>query len=101
MRVIVTSNNEEIGEIAGGMITKVVQDKPTATLGLFRSNEIWREMMTFAVLSMLHQSLPLSAFITSFTTFPSQPTQSISLVMIALYKGLLSTTFQRYRRIAT
>ena len=34
MRVIVTSNNEEIGEIAGGMITKVVQDKPTATLGL-------------------------------------------------------------------
>ncbi len=34
MRVIVTSNNAEIGEIAGGMITKVVQDKPTATLGL-------------------------------------------------------------------
>ncbi|HIR64304.1 MAG TPA: glucosamine-6-phosphate deaminase [Candidatus Faecousia faecigallinarum] len=34
MRVIVASNNEEIGEIAGGMITKVVQDKPTATLGL-------------------------------------------------------------------
>ena len=34
MRVIVTSNNEEIGEIAGGMITKVVQDKPTAPLGL-------------------------------------------------------------------
>ena len=33
MRVIVASNNEEIGEIAGGMITKVVQDKPTATLG--------------------------------------------------------------------
>ncbi len=34
MRVIVTSNSEEIGEIAGGMIVKVVQDKPTATLGL-------------------------------------------------------------------
>lgn len=34
MRVIVTSNNEEIGEIAGGMFCKVVQDKPTATLGL-------------------------------------------------------------------
>lgn len=34
MRVIVTSNYEQIGEIAGGMIVKVVQDKPTATLGL-------------------------------------------------------------------
>lgn len=34
MRVIVTSNSEEIGEISGGMIVKVVQDKPTATLGL-------------------------------------------------------------------
>lgn len=34
MRVIVTSNSKEIGEIAGGMIVKVVQDKPTATLGL-------------------------------------------------------------------
>lgn len=34
MRVIVTSNSEQIGQIAGGMIVKVVQDKPTATLGL-------------------------------------------------------------------
>ena len=34
MRVIVTSNYSETGEVAGGMIAKVVQDKPTATLGL-------------------------------------------------------------------
>ena len=34
MRVIVTSNYSETGEVAGGMIAKVVPDKPTATLGL-------------------------------------------------------------------
>ena len=34
MRVIVTSNYNETGKVAGGMIAKVVQDKPTATLGL-------------------------------------------------------------------
>ena len=30
MRVIVTSNYSETGEVAGGMIAKVVQDKPWA-----------------------------------------------------------------------
>lgn len=34
MRVIVTSNYSETGEVAGGMIAKVVQDKPTATWAL-------------------------------------------------------------------
>lgn len=34
MRVIVTSNYNETGKVAGGMVAKVVQDKPTATLGL-------------------------------------------------------------------
>ncbi len=33
MRVIVTSNYSETGEVAGSMIAKVVQDKPTATPG--------------------------------------------------------------------
>ncbi len=33
MRVIVTSNYNETGKVAGGMIAKVVQDKPTATFG--------------------------------------------------------------------
>lgn len=34
MRVIVTENNQGIGDIVGGMLVKTVQEKPDATLGL-------------------------------------------------------------------